>query len=88
MPSGERHELAGASCGAERDYTGALHGVSIQGADLYCTHYPCSLCAKMLVNAGVRRIVLKEIYPDELARQLLEEAGIKVEIYHEVKGDS
>ena len=88
VPSGERHELCrGLHAEQNAVIQGALHGVSIQGADLYCTHYPCSLCAKMLVNAGIKRIVSKENYPDELARQLLNEAGIKVEIYHEVKGE-
>lgn len=89
VPSGERHELCrGLHAEQNAIIQAALHGVSISGAVLYCTHYPCSLCAKMLVNAGIKRIILKENYPDELARQLFKEAGIKVEIYHEAKGES
>ena len=89
IPSGERHELCrGLHAEQNAIIQAALHGVSIHGAVLYCTHYPCSLCAKMLVNAGIKRIVLKENYPDELARQLFKEAGIKVEIYFEAKGES
>jgi dCMP deaminase len=45
---------------------------------LYCTHYPCALCAKMLVNAGVKSLVLSENYPDALAKELFTEAGIEI----------
>lgn len=79
IPSGERHELCrGLHAEQNAIIQAALHGVSIKGADLYCTHHPCSLCAKMLINAGITRIILKEGYPDELARQLFAEAGIQV----------
>lgn len=79
IPSGERHELCrGLHAEQNAIIQAALHGVSIKGADLYCTHHPCSLCAKMLINAGIKRIILKEGYPDELARQLFTEAGIQV----------
>jgi dCMP deaminase len=79
IPSGERHELCRGLHGEQNAIIqAALHGVSIKGADLYCTHHPCSLCAKMLVNAGVRRVILRESYPDELARDIFEEAGIEV----------
>lgn len=79
IPSGERHELCrGLHAEQNAIIQAALHGVSIKGADLYCTHHPCSLCAKMLINAGITRIILKEGYPDELAQQLFAEAGIQV----------
>lgn len=53
-------------------------GISIDGATLYTTHFPCFICAKMLINAGIKRIVYKEGYPDEWARQILEEAKMEV----------
>ena len=79
IPSGERHELCrGLHAEQNAIIQAALHGVSIKGADLYCTNYPCSLCAKMLINAGVKRIVLRGHNPDELARQLFAEAEIEI----------
>ncbi len=57
----------------------ALSGVSIKGGTLYTTHFPCVLCAKMLINAGIKRIVFSEGYPDLLSRELLTEAGLMVE---------
>ena len=56
----------------------AAFGINVSGATLYCTHEPCITCAKMLMNAGTAEFVVGEPYPDELARQLLSEAGIKV----------
>lgn len=55
---------------------GALHGVSIQGSTAYVTHQPCLTCAKMLINAGVKRVVYAGNYPDENSRRFLEEAGV------------
>jgi len=54
----------------------SLHGVSLADATLYCTHSPCSICAKMLINAGVRRIVCKNYYADEMAVTFLRHADI------------
>lgn len=77
VPSGERHELCRA-IHAEQNaiIQAALHGIGLADSTLYCTHHPCSLCAKMLINAGVRRIVFRGDYPDELSKQLLDEAGV------------
>lgn len=58
-------------------------GVSIEGATLYCTHRPCSICAKMIINSGISRVVFKYDYPDEFASKLFDEAGI--EVYHYVE---
>jgi len=81
IPSGERHELCrGLHAEQNAIIQGALHGVSIKGADLYCTHHPCSMCAKMLVNAGVKRVVLKESYPDPLAVEIFQEACVQVKV--------
>jgi dCMP deaminase len=80
VPSGERHELCrGLHAEQNAIIQAAVHGVSIQGGTLYTTDHPCSLCAKMLVNAGIRRVVYSGPYPDELAVKILAEAGISVE---------
>jgi len=79
VPSGERHELCrGLHAEQNAIIQAALYGVAIKGSLLYCTHYPCVVCAKMLVNAGVRSLVLAENYPDELAKKILNESGITV----------
>ncbi|HXW51541.1 MAG TPA: cytidine/deoxycytidylate deaminase family protein [Candidatus Acidoferrales bacterium] len=57
----------------------ARHGISIEGATLYCTNNPCLACTKLLINAGVRRIVYEDTYPDALATELLAEAGVALE---------
>ena len=59
----------------------ALHGVSTKEATLYCTHQPCVLCAKMLINAGIVRIVYKNSYPDPLADEMLKEARVEMCIW-------
>ena len=56
-------------------------GVSIDGATLYCTHQPCVICAKMIINAGIKRIVYSEGYPDEFSVKIIDEAGVKLEKY-------
>lgn len=80
VPAGERHELCrGLHAEQNAIIQAALDGVAIKGASLYCTHFPCVVCAKMLINAGIHRICLAENYPDELAKRLLGEAGVPVE---------
>lgn len=80
VPSGERHELCrGLHAEQNAIIQAAVHGVSIQGGTLYTTDHPCSLCAKMLINAGIRRVVYSGPYHDELAVKILAEAGISVE---------
>jgi deoxycytidylate deaminase len=54
----------------------ALHGVSTDRATIYVTHQPCLVCAKMIINAGIRRVVYSGDYPDDVAQQFLEEAGV------------
>jgi len=56
----------------------ALYGVSVAGGVMYVTHQPCLICAKMIINAGIRRIVYGGEYPDELAVQFLEAAGVEL----------
>lgn len=57
----------------------ALHGVSIQGATVYCTSFPCLHCAKVLIGAGIERVVYRDPYDDPLSAQFLEQAGVRVE---------
>ena len=77
IPSGERHELCMA-LHAEQNaiIQAASMGQSIEGSTIYVTHQPCVICAKMIINAGIRRIVFEFPYPDELSRDLLAEAGV------------
>ena len=56
-------------------------GVSIDGATLYCTHQPCSVCAKMIINAGITRVVYQEGYPDEFSLEIFREAGVQLDRY-------
>jgi dCMP deaminase len=56
----------------------ALHGVSIADSIAYCTHQPCVHCSKLLISAGVRRIMYEAAYPDAIAQELLSEAGVKL----------
>lgn len=77
IPSGERHELCrGLHAEQNAIIQAAIHGVSIRGSTLYCTNMPCSICTKMLINAGIVLIIYKEGYPDSLAADMLDEAGI------------
>lgn len=79
VPSGERHELCrGLHAEQNAIIQAALHGVITKGATLYCTNHPCVICAKMIINAGIVRIVVRDGYHDKLAAQMLNEAGIKV----------
>jgi dCMP deaminase len=79
VPSGERHELCrGLHAEQNAIIQAAYHGVSIQGAHLYCTNLPCIICAKMLINAGVRRIIYLEGYSDTLTREMLDEVGMEL----------
>ena len=79
IPSGQRHELCRA-VHAEQNaiIQAATLGQSIEGGTIYITNQPCVVCAKMIINAGLTRIVVREGYPDELAREILDEAGLEI----------
>ena len=81
IPSGERHEICRA-IHAEQNVIiqAALHGVSLEGSTIYCTHTPCVLCAKMLVNARIKRFVSFGKYADDAFIDLFREAGVDVDI--------
>ena len=77
---GERHELCrGVHAEQNAIIQCALHGVSSREATLYVTHSPCTICAKMLINAGITRVVVKRRYPDEDGVQMLKESGVQVD---------
>lgn len=80
VPSGTRHEVC-RGIHAEQNVIiqAALHGVSMEGATIYVTHTPCILCAKMLVNAKIKRFVTFGKYADDSFRDLFKEANIKFE---------
>ncbi len=81
VPSGERHELCrGLHAEMNAMLQAAIHGVGIEGATLYCTDHPCVLCAKMLINCSIERIVTCGDYPDDLAKQMLKAAHVKVDV--------
>jgi dCMP deaminase len=82
VPAGERHEICrGLHAEQNAIIQAAVFGVSIKGSTLYCTNAPCSVCAKMLINAGVKEIMFEDDYPDELALKMLKEAKIKIKKY-------
>lgn len=79
VPSGERHEICRAVHAEQNALVqAAKHGVSIMGADLYVTHQPCVLCTKLLINAGILRVVYTHPYPDQLAVAMAKEAGLEL----------
>ena len=79
VPSGERQEICRA-LHAEQNaiIQAARHGVPIRDAALYCTTQPCVTCAKMIINADIRRVIYQGDYPDELALDMLTEAGVQL----------
>ncbi len=77
VPSGERHELCrGLHAEQNAIIQAALYGVSTKGSTIYCTNHPCIICSKMIINSGIVSFVYREKYRDELAEDMLREAGI------------
>jgi len=80
IPSGTRHEICRAIHAEQNAIIQAgTHGININGGTLYCTHSPCILCAKMIANAKIKRVVMNIEYPDETFKNLFKEAGILFE---------
>jgi dCMP deaminase len=81
IPSGTRTEICRA-IHAEQNVIiqAALHGISLEGCTIYCTHTPCVLCAKMMVNAKVKRVVIFTKYADDSFKELFREAGITLDV--------
>ena len=80
IPSGTRAEVCYAIHAEQNAIIQAAKlGVNIDGATLYCTHQPCSVCAKMIVNAGIRRVVYEQGYPDSFTLEIFGETGVQLE---------
>lgn len=80
IASGERHELCrGLHAEQNAIIQAALSGVSIRGGTLYTTHFPCGMCAKMIINSGIVRVVYSSEYPDPLSQVLFHEGGVSVD---------
>lgn len=75
IKSGERHELCrGIHAEQNLFVQAAIHGISLQGANIYCTHQPCLICTKLIINCGISTVYYAEPYPDALVETFLKEA--------------
>ncbi|MDD3395712.1 MAG: cytidine/deoxycytidylate deaminase family protein [Acidaminococcaceae bacterium] len=83
VPSGKNHELCrGIHAEQNAVIQAAVHGVSVEGATLYCTHQPCVVCTKILINAGIKKIIYANPYPDKLAEEMMAAAkDIEIVVY-------
>ena len=81
VPSGQRSELCrGLHAEQNAIIQAAQLGQNISGSVLYCTTQPCAICSKMIINAGIKRIIIAEPYPDELGESMLREAGVTIDV--------
>jgi len=79
VPSGQRHELCrGLHAEQNAIIQAAVQGVKIEGGTMYCTYQPCVICVKMMINAGIKKLIYSGGYPDELAAEMLKESKIEV----------
>lgn len=86
VPSGERHELCrGIHAEQNAIVQAAYSGTSVRGATMYVSLQPCSLCAKLIINAGIEKLVFRGYYPDELSLSMLTEAGVEMVNFDEVE---
>ncbi len=79
IPSGQRHELC-RGLHAEQNVIiqAAVYGLSLEGAELYCTHQPCLICTKMIINCGIQAVHYASPYPDPMSEEMFAEAGVKL----------
>ncbi|HMA83456.1 MAG TPA: dCMP deaminase family protein [Candidatus Thermoplasmatota archaeon] len=83
VPSGERHEICrGLHAEQNAIIQASVFGISIDKSIIYVTDTPCMVCAKMLINAGVQEIIYGGDYPDDLARQMIEESHMRIRQFH------
>lgn len=81
IPSGEKHELCrGVHAEQNAIIQAACHGISVSGATLYCTDQPCSICAKMIINAGIISVYFRKQYNDPMSSEMLTQAGVTLSI--------
>jgi len=82
IPSGERHELCrGLHAEQNAIIQASLYGISVKDSVMYIINQPCIICTKMLINAGIKEIIISDGYPDKMAMNFLKEAGIKVRVF-------
>lgn len=88
VPSGTMHELCrGVHAEQNAIIQAGLNGSSTRGAVVYCTHQPCSICARLIINAEIKTVYIADTYPDVLAEQLFSEAGVEMFRYDMVSGE-
>ena len=79
VPSGERHELCrGVHAEQNAIVQAAYHGISVKDSGLYCTNQPCSICAKMIINAGIKKVYFRNEYNDAMSEEMFSMAGIEL----------
>ena len=79
IPSGERHELCrGLHAEQNALLFAAKSGEDMRGAVLFCTNQPCVVCAKMIIQSGIKKIIYRGNYPDKLSLDMFKEAGIEL----------
>ncbi len=84
IESGTRHELCYAVHAEQNAVCQAAKlGISLEGATLYCTHQPCVICCKLIINAGIKKVIYNEGYPDDFSMKIFNEAGVEVIKYEE-----
>ena len=87
IPSGQQLELCRGSHGEENAIVqAASYGISLSGGEIYCTHQPCLTCAKMIINAGIKRVVFAGEYPHPMSLEFMHAAGLIIEKYEPEKG--
>lgn len=81
IPSGQRHEIC-RGIHAEQNLIAqsAVHGVKTEGATVYCTNQPCIICAKLLINAGIKKIYYKRPYNDKFPMQILKQSNVIIKL--------
>ena len=88
VPSGERHELCrGVHAEQNAIIQAAVYGTAIQDAEMYCTTQPCSICAKLIINAQIKTVFIAESYDDKLAQDMFREAGVQLILVERRSGE-
>lgn len=86
IPSGQRLETCRAVHAEPNAIINAgMQGKSVKGDLLYCTTFPCQICAGIIINAGIEEIIYEADYPNDKAKQTFSEAGIKTRRFEGVR---
>lgn len=79
VPSGEKHELCrGVHAEQNAIIQAACHGIQVKNSSIYCTNQPCSICAKMIINAGIKTVYYADGYDDALTLDMFDKAGVRL----------